>query len=73
MALLRLDGDFYDSTHVALSSLYPKVSTGGWVIVDDYGTFSECRQAVHDYLDANGADADIVPIDDEAVYWQKKH
>ncbi|MET0828610.1 MAG: TylF/MycF/NovP-related O-methyltransferase, partial [Microbacterium sp.] len=71
LALLRLDGDFYDATHVALSSLYPRLSTGGWVIVDDYGTFSECRQAVHDYLDETVTDADIVPIDDEAVFWQK--
>ena len=41
------------------------------MIVDDYGAFSECEQAVHDYLDEVGADADIVPVDDEAVYWQK--
>lgn len=61
------------SVRAALSNLYAKISTGGWVIVDDYGIFSECRQAVHDYLDANGGDADIVPIDDEAAYWQKKH
>ena len=71
LALLRMDGDFYDATHDTLRSLYPRVSTGGWVIVDDYGTFSECRQAVHDYLDATKAHADIVAIDDEAVYWQK--
>jgi hypothetical protein len=72
LALLRLDGDFYDATHDALTAFYPKVSTGGWVIVDDYDTFSECRQAVHDYLGAMNIAVDIVPIDDEAVYWQKK-
>jgi len=71
LALLRLDGDFYDATFDALSSLHPKLSTGGWVIVDDYGTFSECRQAVHDYLGGMHIEADILPIDDEAVYWQK--
>jgi hypothetical protein len=71
LALLRMDGDFYDATHDTLRSLYPKVSPGGWVIVDDYGTFSECSQAVHDYLDEMSIEADIVPIDDEAVYWQK--
>ena len=41
------------------------------MIVDDYGTFSECRQAVHDYLDREQIEADITPIDDEAVYWRK--
>lgn len=71
LALLRLDGDFYDATRDALTSLYPKVSTGGWVIVDDYNSLSECRQAVHDYLDAADICVEIVPIDDEAVYWQK--
>lgn len=71
LALLRLDGDFYDATYDSLSSLYPKLSIGGWVIVDDYGTFIECRQAVHDYLDEMGIEADMVPIDDDAVYWQK--
>ena len=71
LALLRLDGDFYDATYVALDSLFPKLSPGGWVIVDDYGTFSECRQAVHDYLDREQIEADITPIDDEAVYWRK--
>jgi hypothetical protein len=73
LALLRLDGDFYDATHDALRALYPKLSPGGWVIVDDYGSFSECRQAVHDYLDAMDIEADISHVDDEAVYWQKQH
>ena len=35
--LLRLDGDMYSSTIVALEALYPKLSSGGYVIVDDYG------------------------------------
>lgn len=72
LALLRLDGDVYDSTHDALEALYPKLSTGGYAIVDDYGTFAECRQAVHDYLDENAVEADIIPIDDDAVYWRKQ-
>jgi hypothetical protein len=73
LALLRLDGDFYDATRDALTSLYPKLSPGGWVIVDDYGSFSECRQAVHDYLDDMHITADIAHVDDEAIYWQKSH
>jgi hypothetical protein len=72
LALLRLDGDFYDSTYDALAALYPKLSNGGYAIVDDYGTFAECRQAVHDYLGSVSKEPDIKPIDDEAVYWQKR-
>jgi len=71
LALLRLDGDLYDSTYDALDALYPRLSTGGYAIVDDYNTYDECRRAVHDYLGKTGAGADIQPIDDEAVFWAK--
>jgi hypothetical protein len=71
LALLRLDGDLYDSTHDALKWLYPKLSVGGYVIVDDYGTFSECRRAIHDYLDGANAQAELQRVDEQAVYWQK--
>jgi hypothetical protein len=72
LALLRLDGDLYDSTYDALDALYPRLSTGGYAIVDDYNTYKECRRAVHDYLGRTGAGADIQPIDDEAVFWQRR-
>jgi len=72
LALLRLDGDLYDSTFDALRALYPRLSVGGYVIVDDYNWVVECRQAVHDYLQTLGAEPEIVRIDDEAVFWQKR-
>jgi hypothetical protein len=72
LALLRLDGDLYDSTLDALAALYPRLSPGGYTIVDDYGRFEECRQAVHDYLDSAGEKVDIQRVDDDAVYWQKR-
>ena len=72
LALLRLDGDLYDSTLDALAALYPRLSPGGYTIVDDYGRFEECRQAVHDYLDGAGEKVDIQWVDDDAVYWQKR-
>ena len=50
VALLRLDGDLYTSTMDVLVPLYPRVETEGYVIVDDYGHFIQCRRAVHDYL-----------------------
>ena len=49
IALLRLDGDLYESTKVCLDYLYPSVSVGGVVIIDDYG-LAGCRKAVHDYF-----------------------
>jgi len=50
IALLRLDGDWYDSTMVCLKHLYPKVVTGGLIIIDDYAAWDGCSRAVHDYL-----------------------
>lgn len=50
IALLRLDGDWYDSTMVCLKNLFPKVATGGVIIIDDYYTWDGCSRAVHDYL-----------------------
>ena len=45
IALLRLDGDLYESTSVCIQHLYPLVSPGGWVIVDDWD-LSGARKAV---------------------------
>jgi O-methyltransferase len=50
IALLRLDGDWYDSTLVCLERLMPVVSEGGVVIIDDYYAWDGCARAVHDYL-----------------------
>lgn len=49
IALLRLDGDLYESTLVCMEHLYPRVTPGGWVIVDDYG-LPGCRKAVNQFL-----------------------
>ena len=49
LALLRLDGDMYESTYVVLQHLYAKVSPGGYVIVDDYGMIAGCDKAIHDF------------------------
>jgi O-methyltransferase len=54
IALLRLDGDMYESTIVVLDHLYPKVSRNGIVIIDDYGMLPECNRAVEDYRMKHG-------------------
>jgi SAM-dependent methyltransferase len=71
LAVMRLDGDMYESTMDALVHLYPKLSKGGYVIVDDYGCFANCRQAVHDYREANGITDQIREIDWSGVYWER--
>lgn len=71
LALLRLDGDLYESTILALEHLYPKLSKGGYLIVDDYNAFEYCQRAVDDYRAHHAITAPIVEIDGEAIYWQK--
>lgn len=70
LAVLRLDGDLYDSTMDALVNLYPKLSVGGFAIIDDYGIES-CAEAVDAYRSKVGIHDEIVPIDDTCVYWRR--
>jgi O-methyltransferase len=71
IAVLRLDGDMYESTLDALTHLEPLVSPGGFVLVDDYGGIEACRQAVHDHRTAQGITAPITEVDWTAVWWRK--
>jgi O-methyltransferase len=71
LAILRLDADLYVSTMEALSTLYRKVSPGGFVVIDDYYAFVPCRTAVTEFRDANGITEPIRRIDWSAVYWRK--
>ena len=52
IALLRLDTDFYESTRHELAHLYPRLSSGGVLIIDDYGHWQGARQAVDEYFGA---------------------
>lgn len=70
-SLLRLDGDMYESTMVSLESLYPDLSPGGYVVIDDYGALAQCRQAVEDFRLANGIDDPLERIDWTGVAWRK--
>jgi O-methyltransferase len=71
ISLLRLDGDMYESTHVALEALYPKLSPGGYLVVDDYGAIPACRQAVTDFRARHGIDEPLHEIDWTGVYWRR--
>ncbi|ODR04973.1 macrocin O-methyltransferase [Mycobacterium sherrisii] len=71
ISVLRLDGDLYESTIQALDALYPRLSSGGFCIIDDYHVFSACEQAVTDYRQKHGIAAEIVEIDGTGVLWRK--
>lgn len=74
LAVLRLDGDMYESTLDGLTNLYHKVSPGGYVIVDDYHAVKACRTAVHDFLnDSFPKEAvEIEEIDGTGVFWRRQ-
>jgi O-methyltransferase len=72
LAVLRLDGDMYESTMDALVHLYPKLSPGGYVIIDDWGVLENCRKAVVDYRNEHDITEEIIPIDADGIFWQKK-
>jgi hypothetical protein len=70
ISVMRLDGDMYESTIDALNALYPKLSPGGFCIIDDY-MLEGCRKAVHDYRDQHGISEPIVDIDGFGAYWRR--
>jgi O-methyltransferase len=72
LAVMRLDGDMYESTIQAIEALYPKLSPGGFCIVDDFGSHaSQCGRAIEDYRSANGITEEIVDVDGFGAYWRK--
>lgn len=72
LALARLDGDMYESTIQAIEALYPRLSPGGFLIIDDFGSHaSQAGRAIHDYRAAHGITEEIVPIDEFGAYWRK--
>lgn len=71
LAVLRLDGDLYESTIQALEPLYPKLVPGGYCIIDDYGVIKSCRDAVTDYRRTHGITDEIVDIDGAGFFWRK--
>jgi O-methyltransferase len=70
-SLVRVDADMYESTMTALRCLYPSLSPGGYLIVDDYGAIPSCRQAVDDFRSENGITEEIEEIDWTGVYWKR--
>jgi hypothetical protein len=71
LAVLRLDGDMYESTRDGLVNLYHKLSPGGTLIADDYFLFESQRQAVNEFRAAHCISDPIVQIDHYGGYWVK--
>jgi O-methyltransferase len=72
LAVVRLDGDMYESTMDAITVLYPKLSSGGFLIIDDFGAVPACKLAIDDYRKAHGIVEPLQPVDWTGAYWRKR-
>lgn len=74
LSLMRLDGDYYESTMDALTALYDKLSPGGYVVIDDYGEqdWTYCAKAVDEFRTARGITAPLTRVDSKCYFWQRE-
>jgi len=72
IALMRLDGDLYESTIDALDALYPRLAVGGYCLIDDYGALAACRQAVDDFRASQGISEEIQTVDWTGAFWRRE-
>jgi O-methyltransferase len=71
-SVVRLDGDTYEATWIGLESLYPGLSKGGYLLIDDYGLIPECRTAVEDFRRKHGVTEPIEKADWNGVHWRRE-
>jgi O-methyltransferase len=73
LAIMRLDGDYYESTMDALTNLYDKLSIDGYAIIDDYGedSWTYCRKAVDDFRRERRIEEPMIQVDSKCFFWQR--
>jgi hypothetical protein len=73
LSIMRLDGDYYESTMDCLVNLYDKLSIGGYAIIDDYGedSWTYCREAVDTFREQRGIEDPMISIDPKCYFWQR--
>ncbi|KAB2946159.1 TylF/MycF/NovP-related O-methyltransferase [Candidatus Methanoperedens sp. BLZ2] len=71
IAILRIDGDWYESTKTCLENLYDQVIEGGYIIIDDYGFFPGCKKAVDEFISMRNLKVELIKIDYSRVYFKK--
>lgn len=71
-AVIRLDGDMYESTIQSLEALYPNLQRGGYCIIDDYMCIRQCRNAVNDYREKHGITEKMEQVDWAGIFFRKE-
>jgi Macrocin-O-methyltransferase (TylF) len=74
LAVMRLDGDYYESTMDGLKNLYDKLSIGGYAIIDDYGEseWTYCKKAVDDFRLEHKITEPMVRVDSKCYFWRRE-
>lgn len=70
IAILRMDGDMYESTMDIFYNMWNYLPTGAWVVIDDW-TIEECKEAVNEFLQRHGIVTEIIPVDNMSVRFAK--
>lgn len=71
IAILRLDGDWYESTKCCLDNLYDKVIYGGYIVIDDYGYWEGARRALDEFFLDRKINPRLIKIDEAGIYFKK--
>lgn len=71
IALLHIDADWYESTLLTLRALYPRVSLGGIVVIDDFGYWEGARKAFFTFCREEGAEPLLERVGDTQAFWRK--
>jgi O-methyltransferase len=71
IGVLRLDGDWYESTMICLEKLYDKVIVGGVIIIDDYGHWVGAKRATDEFRTKHNILSPLIQTDYTEHYWVK--
>jgi O-methyltransferase len=71
IALLHIDADWYSSVRTCLETLYERVSSGGYVVLDDYGYWPGCRAAVDEFMQKQCITVPLIDVDGIRRYFRK--
>lgn len=71
IAILRLDGDWYESVMVCLEHLYELVVPGGYILIDDYGFWEGAQKATDEFREKLGIRSPLITTDHDERYWIK--
>jgi O-methyltransferase len=71
-SLVRIDADTYEPTRAALGALYPGLAPGGYVVLDDYGSFEGSRRAADEFREEHGIAEPIERIDFTGARWRRE-